>query len=912
MAYDPREHGAKCASCWLFSRREGGPVPAELSGPVLIVGEAPGKDECQVGRPFVGNSGQELQRGFGIHGFRRGDFSFTNVLCCRPPGNEFERMKYQWARENKRREKLNKTLAPGEEPYKLLPHPVDCCLPRLRRELLKFDRVITLGGTAYRAVVGSTESITSMRGSPHEGWWDPNRPTDDFPFFVELDTDTAETREVSRLRTHDDAQPVKILPAFHPSLILRQRKWTSTFRSDLGKGLRWFYNRLGWQEPEVVIRPAVPEVRAFLSRGEPFYAWDLETDGKEPLTCRLRVFGVGTTRKVLIVPLLSVDGKTHFYTDSDLRELRHIFQAFLEDPTILKAGWNSGYYDKLVAKKQLGAIVRRSFDGILAHHDVESEMPHSLGYAGTTLTDIAAWKQESKFEELNKKGRDGDPILWDRNAKDVAVTAALVQPLEMALHLKDQAEVCRKDHKVQAICAGLHEVGMLVDPQARDAHDRRLLKQIVDNRKICRDIVGRDDFNPNSHEQVAEVLFEEWGLPPVNFSEKTGAPSCDDDSLREYRVKYNLTPGQKRFIEALRKVRGAVKDRGTNVVKFRRSNERVPDDEWAEDIDETEKERAERRKRDQKKMGILLPDGRVHSHWNAHVATTGRLSSSDPAMQNWRRKLRDMIVAGPGNLLVGADSDQLELRYASGHWQLRAMLEILRSGRDPHHETALACFGSAAAEQFAIAQEWAKKQPPKRNGDKVKAKDYPAYSRVRDFSKRLRYAVQYAAEDETVHRVISSTEDDDGNLIYADVSVTETATRRRLLLDADPEYEIGWKKEVETWRHTGCIRERIWGRRRDFMNGEELNEIVNFPIQSGCAALIHDATFDLLEQIPFEKWGPGTGLIHQGHDALVVECPEAEAKWVANTLVECMTRTYPGLDVQFKAGAKIGRRWSEV
>lgn len=907
MPYDPMEHGARCPECWLYSRREGGPVPAEMQGQVLVVGEAPGKDECQVGRPFVGNSGQELQRGFGIHGFRRGDFSFTNVLLCRPPGNEFERMKYQWARENKRREKLNKTLAPGETPYQLLPHPVDCCLPRLRRELLDFDRVITLGGTAYRAVTGATESITAMRGSPHEGWWDPERPSDDFPFFVELDTDTEETRRVSALRTHDDAKPVKIMPAFHPSLILRQRKWTSTFRCDLGKGLRWFYNRLGWRNPELVIRPSPAETKAFLTRGERYYAWDLETDGKEPLTAKLRVFGVGTLAKVLVIPILSVDGTTRFYTNEDLREFRRIFQAFLEDPRILKAGWNSGYYDKLVAKKQLGAMLRNSFDGIMAHHDVESEMPHSLGYAGTTLTDVPAWKQDSKnFKEIS------DEVLWRRNYLDVAVTAAVVPPLETALELKDQVEVCRKDHKVQALCAGLHEIGMLVDPVARDAHDKRLLKQIVDNRKICRDVVGRDDFNPNSHEQVAEVLFEDWGLPPVNFSEKTGAPSCDDDSLREYRVKYNLTPSQKRFIEALRKVRGAVKDRGTNVIKFRKSTERVPDDEWAEDIEETEEERRERRKRDQKKMGILLPDGRVHSHWNAHVPVTGRLSSSDPALQNWRRKLRDMIVAAPGNILVGADSDQLELRFAAGHWHLQKMLQILREDRDPHHETALACFGSAAAEQFALAQEWAKRQPPKRNGDKVKAKDFPAYSRVRDFSKRLRYAVQYGAEDETVHRVISSTEDDDGNLIYADVSVTETATRRRLLLDADPEYEIAWHAALETWRHKGCLREPIWGRRRDFMNGEEPNEIYNFDIQSGCAALIHDATFDLLEAIPFEKWGPGTGLAHQGHDALVVECPEKEAKWVAGVLVECMTRRYPGLDVQFKAGAKIGRRWSEV
>jgi DNA polymerase I-like protein with 3'-5' exonuclease and polymerase domains len=178
------------------------------------------------------------------------------------------------------------------------------------------------------------------------------------------------------------------------------------------------------------------------------------------------------------------------------------------------------------------------------------------------------------------------------------------------------------------------------------------------------------------------------------------------------------------------------------------------------------------------------------------------------------------------------------------------------------------------------------------------------------------------AKEKTVHRVISSVEDDDGNLIYADVSLNDCANRRRALLDADPEYEIGWANEIATWRRQGYLRERIWGRRREFLDGEPEdvadgytnvgNEIVNFPIQSGSAALIHDATFDMLKVIPFERWGRGTGLIHQGHDALVVECPIDQAKWVAGVLVECMTRTYPGLDVQFKAEAKIGYRWSEV
>jgi DNA polymerase I-like protein with 3'-5' exonuclease and polymerase domains/uracil-DNA glycosylase len=871
-----------------------------MCGDVLIVGEAPDKDSCSVNRPFVGLSGEELQRGIQIHGYRRADFSITSVLLCRPPGNELAKLTYAWRAENNRRKKLNRGLGEDEEKYVLLPHPIECCRPRLFREVAKFSKVIVLGDTAYKTVTSSNENVTHMRGSPHEGWF---HGTDG---FVECDTSSEESRRASELMRPERSTSIRIVPTFHPAYVLRQRMWTHVFRADLGRAMRWFSGRLGWTDPEYITRPSPAALRRFLARPERFFAYDLETDAKEPLVAKIRLFGVGTRDKVMVVPFLSTDGHTLFYTEADLKEIKDIFREWLTSRRSAKFSWNGITYDAPVILQQLGCGISRHIDGILMHHDVESELPHKLGFVGTELTDVPAWKQKSE-DPLNCD----DPTLQYRNSRDVAVTAALLEPLERELALRDQTAVCKKDHKIQQICAGMHRVGMLIDPVARNEHDKRLLAQIVKYRKICRDVVGDDKFNPNSPPQIAELLFGTWGLPPVELSEKTGAPSTGDDALRTYRVEYNLTDDQRRFIEALRKVRLAVKLRGTNIVKFRRRTEKLPYDPWAEDSEETEAERTYRKKKDVEKYGILLDDGRVHSSFTTHVPVTGRLASNSPNLQNVKINLRNMFVAAPGNVLVGADADQLELRYAAGRWRMQKMLEILRDGRDPHHETALACFGHAAEEQYALAVEWAK-TAKKPDGKKCKPKEFPAYGRVRDFSKRLRYAVQYGAEDKTVHRVISSTEDDHGNLIYADVSLTDTSTRRRRLLDADPEYEQGWAEEVALWRKNGYLRERIWGRRRDFLNGEEFNEIVNFEIQSGCAALINEATFDLVDAIPFEKWGPGTGLINQCHDALCIECPESEGKRVAQIMTECMTRTYPGLDVQFKAEAKIGKTWLDV
>jgi hypothetical protein len=82
---------------------------------------------------------------------------------------------------------------------------------------------------------------------------------------------------------------------------------------------------------------------------------------------------------------------------------------------------------------------------------------------------------------------------------------------------------------------------------------------------------------------------------------------------------------------------------------------------------------------------------------------------------------------------------------------------------------------------------------------------------------------------------------------------------------------------------------------------------------SAGAHIIHESTFSLLDEIPFEKWGPGTGLISQVHDALYVECPESEAQWVAKTIEKHMNRDVKGLDgVTFSAKAKAGKNWGEV
>jgi DNA polymerase I-like protein with 3'-5' exonuclease and polymerase domains len=127
------------------------------------------------------------------------------------------------------------------------------------------------------------------------------------------------------------------------------------------------------------------------------------------------------------------------------------------------------------------------------------------------------------------------------------------------------------------------------------------------------------------------------------------------------------------------------------------------------------------------------------------------------------------------------------------------------------------------------------------------------------------------------------------------------------------QFDKGWEMEMNTYRSKRYIAEPVMGRRRDFLDGENINEIVNFPIQAAGASLMNIAIIELAERIPLHKWGHGTGIINQCHDSIAVECPIDQAEWVKAQIEEVLNMTHPAFaDVPLTAAADIAHRWNEV
>jgi len=881
--YDPQEFGAKCDRCFLQSRRVGGPVPPELNpgAQALVIAEAPGEHEVDELRPLVGPSGIELMRALSAVGVARSSLSYENAAICRPPGNEMKRLLHELAKENKQR------VAEGKEPYL---SPFDACRPRLLHTLRKYQDVITVGQAGLRAITQGEDSVMARRGGPIEGVL-----TDDGQFW------RLESAVGHKLR---------ILPTLHPAFVLRARRWTKAFRADLAKAWRWFRGTLGWKVPMVSYNPPLEALSRFLAQDAPFIAFDYETDGLEPLSANVRCISLATVDVAYVVAFLSIDGESRFYTTADEEELKRELAQWMAAKERLKVGHNAGYYDRIVARRQLGVDPKPLLDTILLHRAVESELPHTLGYVGSVYTDVTSWKADDTATTART-----DFELWSYAATDAVVTARVVEPLQQAAELRGQMAVAYFDHKVQAACVGMHTNGMLVDQRARAEWDAKLRREAIELRTKLRELAGNDKLNPNSVPQIKELLFEKWELPVKDYTD-LGEPSTGDDSIRKLMVDKSVGERQRAFLDALRRFRRKVKYRGTYVRKLVPATEIIVDDDLSLDEDELARLEEARRQGDQKalaaerrktKRGVLLADGRVHANYNAHGTTSGRLSSSDPNMQNLPRRLRNMFVAAPGNVLVACDLDQVELRIAAALAGARNYLDAFANGKDPHTMSALLVATPATLQLYERAV--------RQYGEKGVKKD-PDWARVRDFQKRAQYGVLYGAELQTLHNSLTEAEDDNDNLIYANLDVRETRRWRERWLEANPEFEQWWESEVLLYRQQGFLADCLLGRRRDFLDGEDRNEILNYRCQSTAAAFAMRAMVQLTigygAPLQFEKWGPGTGLIQQGHDSVVFEVPEEKAKWAAGIIQEAMTGYIPGLPVKLTSEAKIGKVWSAV
>ena len=913
MSTNPKHCGALCDECPLgpngaLQKDEWRPVVGEFhpGAKILALGEAPRAEDIMQGRPLMGSAAGEWARFLATAGLNRSHVDLDNVIACKPSGKEGG----AWNRMEKSLDRLNKRrVSQGKDP---LPHPADCCRPRLDNVLGKYDKFIALGKTATRVLSGQSGSIRSLRGGPmyiDDDWLWSLKPTSK-----------------------------KMLATFSPHYVTRAPNWRPVIEADISKAMRWFNGTLRWTKPDSTLNPTPEELEAFLAQPAPFWVYDVETDGIEPLECNLRTIAIAIPDldaegkaarsnphqncRAIGVGLLSTDGVTRIYPQEQERRLREILCAALTDGRVW-VGHNAGYYDRMVVETQLGVTPAPLVDTLFHARFRSPDLPKGLKTIGSILTDVERWETTEKGTKISTGSQD-DTELLRYNIIDTVVNARITVPLvdaatEMGAfrpimpELKPESwaddrpwDLNEVDHATQDMCVGMHKSGVWIDQELRGALECEYEISVRKRRKELKTYVG-GDFNPGSVDQIRKLLYEDWnlGIPASmstnEFYTETGAPGTGDAVIRGHLASGQLSDRQETFLKELRLYRRERnKILGTVLIPLRR---RYIDPD----------------------KGLVHNDGRVRSTWNAHVTSVGRLSSSGPNLQNignrkGQGRLKSIFSAPPGRILVGADLDQAHLRITACYWKIPRLLECFATGEDPHNLLACDIFGN----DFKNASGWGPEGfslDRKPGGGEAKA--------MRDVMKTFRYASIYWADPMTIWQVLTSTETDDGRMPYLKFEPREVRHFHNKWLKAEPEWMGAWNQMLGQYSRQSFMEEPVFGRRSGPLSDGKKNEVVNFPILAAESSVMRLAEQAIIGEFPFDFAGPGTGMIHQCHDSIAVEIPlpdglppdwapvkgeplPAELEEARRRVEECMTVTIPGWDVKMTAEAEVGRSLKDI
>ncbi len=488
--------------------------------------------------------------------------------------------------------------------------------------------------------------------------------------------------------------------------------------------------------------------------------------------------------------------------------------------------------------------------GSLICHDIKTTM-HSLDGMGITYTDfafdtaLAAYNLNPSASEypVSKLATNYLGVTVDDN--DAAACAEALWNLQPVLkeELKKQ-EMEQLYYEIELpLCSVLYRMeraGVAIDSVQLHQFGQMLTERIDACEKT---IFSYSDgpFNINSTKQLGELLFEKLELPPVKKT-KTGY-STNAEVLEKLKNKHPIVP-------AIMDYRMLTKLKST----------------YAEGL-----------------MKAIGEDGRIHTTFQNLVTATGRLSSTEPNLQNipvrtdLGAEIRKMFIPSPGNVLVAADYSQIELRVLAHIANDEAMLEAFRSGKDIHTATASQVFGVPESEVTALQRRHAK------------AVNFGIVYGISEFS---------LSEDIGVSRYEAKQYIDSYLANYKGVK----AYMKQVVEDAR---KIGYTQTLYGRRR--WIPELISSNFNVRQGAERI--ALNTPIQGSAADLIKLAMIRV-DQALREQY-PEARLLLQVHDELIVECPVEIAESVATMISEKMEKVAQ-LEVPLLAEAKWGCSWYEA
>lgn len=555
---------------------------------------------------------------------------------------------------------------------------------------------------------------------------------------------------------------------------------------------------------------------------------------------------------VVVLPLPNLDGVTVSLSEGDkdwlydVRSSRYEgdYQAFLAQlfgPGVKKVAHGV----KELCEKLLEEGIQGEgfvFDTQLAAYLLDPtagsyDLPKlSMQYFRKELEESRAWQDEEAFGALSDQVKAQAKWYADNAFIDALYEKLAPQLDELGLtKLLQEMEI-----PLCSVLANMERRGVLVDKGALSRFGEMLTGRIVDTQKAIYEQAG-EEFNILSPKQLGHILFEKLGLPPVKKT-KTGY-STNAEVLEKLQYQHPI-------VSLVLEYRQLTKLNSTYVEGLSK---------------------------------VIAGDGRIHTSFQNTVTATGRLSSTEPNLQNipvrtaLGAEMRTMFVARPGWVLVDADYSQIELRLLAHMSGDEAMIQAFRDGVDIHTVTASQVFGVSP--------------------DRVTAD-------MRRAAKAVNFGIVYGISPFSLSQDIH-------------VSVAQAKSYMEKYFAHYAGVRAYMDGVVEQGKSQGYVS-TLYGRRRwlpelksSNFNTRSFGERValNMPIQGTAADIIKLAMIRVEHRLAQE--GLQAQLVLQVHDELIVECPQAEADTVARLLTQEMEGVAQ-LAVPLTAEAKVGQTWAEA
>ncbi len=522
-------------------------------------------------------------------------------------------------------------------------------------------------------------------------------------------------------------------------------------------------------------------------------------------------------------------------------------KAWLEDPAQKKLGHHLKYDAHIFARYDI-ALAGMAFDSMLesyvlnsvaTRHDMDSTARHYLGRETIHYEDVAG--KGAKQLTFNQIDLD---TAAPYAAEDADITLQLHGKLWSELGKIESLKNVYTDieQPLVPVLLAMEETGVLIDKQMLADQSHELTGRMAELEKQAHELAG-GPFNLGSPKQLQQILFEQQELPVIRKTPK-GQPSTAEDVLAELASDYELP-------------RVIIEYRGVSKLKSTYTD-KLP-------------------------LQISARTGRVHTSYHQAVAATGRLSSTDPNLQNIPirtpegRRIRKAFIAPKGHLLLAADYSQIELRIMAHLSGDEGLQSAFAAGQDIHRATAAEVFG---AELDAVTDNQRRS---------AKAINFGLMYGMSAFGLAKQLGVPRGEAQEYIDLYFDRYPGvkafmDDIRARAKKQGFVETVFGRRLYL---PEINSRNPQQRQYAERTA----------------------INAPMQGTAADIIKRAMVTVQDWL--RSVTPGACMIMQVHDELVFEVDTDAVDKVRHKVVELMEHA-ADLDVALQVDAGVGSNWDEA